>query len=74
MLNLWKLFKIVRVFFLVQRINETEQAVLGIVIFAVFCFFFVNQVAFSTTSVVNGTIQERLDFKLFMRSKPSNVI
>lgn len=73
MLNLWKLFKIVRVFFLVQRINETEQAVLGIVIFAVF-FFFVNQVAFSTTSVVNGTIQERLDFKLFMRSKPSNVI
>lgn len=73
MLNLWKLFKIVRVFFLVQRINETEQAVLGIVIFAFF-FFFVNQVAFSTTSVVNGTIQERLDFKLFMRSKPSNVI
>lgn len=53
--------------------QELEQAVLGGA--AVFAgFFFVNQVAFSTTSVINGTIQEQLDCKLFMRSKPSNVI
>lgn len=43
-------------FSLVLRINETEQAGLGVVIFV--GFFLVNLVSFSTTSVIRGTMQE----------------
>lgn len=56
---------------LVLSINETERAGLGVVYVG---FFLANCVAFSTTSVIRGTIQECLDFKLFMRSKLSNVV
>lgn len=44
MCNLWELFRVVHVLFsLVLRINETERAGLGAVIFV--GFFFVNRVA-----------------------------